>query len=152
MQFIKGFVGIASHLKAFFLSSVEFSKFNKFHKDDRKDRDRSNNQTGTQGTIAPQSPNLINSTNIYSVSDKLSAALDFGHAEYIAIYNSGDTVVSESYAIVNPGNAGFVLDIALPMQDRWLTGISGPAKKIEAVVQIQTIAQCFVNPKFFILF
>ncbi|MGI0051869.1 MAG: hypothetical protein ACRD8K_09045 [Nitrososphaeraceae archaeon] len=32
----------------------------------------------------------------------------------------------------------FRLDTALPRQDRWLTGVSGPAKKIEAAVQIQT--------------
>jgi hypothetical protein len=46
---------------------------------------------------------------------------------------------------MNPSNANFVLDTPLPGQDRWLTGVSGPAENVEAAVQIQTIAQCFFN-------
>jgi hypothetical protein len=162
--------------EGFFVSSVEFCKHVKFDKDDRKDNNRTGTQgpagppgaNGTQGLPGPQGPpgingtngatgatgpagiNVLNSTNIYSVTDFVGATVNNTGdlAVSFASCDDGDIAISGQFSIspvVGSSIGTYDLRISGPVGivpgSDWETAIVG-----EAGTFVSTSALCFDNP------
>ena len=101
--------------------------------------------TGPQGPQGPPGPNQIVPTSIYTVFGNLSTTEATGGALSFALCDSGDTVLSGSFFLSNPGISNYnILDKATTPQNGWF------AQAVETdpsfILGIQAIAQCFDNP------
>ena len=99
---------------------------------------------GPNGTQGPPGPNQILPTNIYTVVGSEDNTTLTGLAVSEAVCDEGDTVLSGSFTVISPSNAGRISDCAVGDQNAWSTVVGEDASGI--TVFVQTEAQCFDNP------